>query len=451
MIATWFPPELPQLKSLLDPVTFGRILATGQVAVGEATGQVASGEATGQVAGGEATGCRLERVRYRPGRNCLLTWRVDVATKNGAVERRFVLMVCRDGASAGVYDAARAAGGEESVQHLAEFDAVLWAFPDERKLRGIRQLAAPERLLAALTEVISPRPVRPLRPLTIVQYVAERSCTVRLPLDDESVGYGKFYRPGESAPAWQTVTELWQSAACREGRLVIPEPLAWHAESESVWLRELGGVPLERVAIEQQLSQFKRIGQTLAILHQTPLESNSTRDQLRPADLTVIIPVLTTIRPSLGARLERLATMLIESAPEAAIDDATLHGDLHLKNIFSLPAGQTGQVGQIGLLDLDNLGVGDPLLDLGSLAGYLHYRGMAAALPVEQVEWEIAQLCEGYETEAGRRIDHAALRHHIATALITERAWRGVTRLKPNGPADIERLLDLAERTLGRR
>jgi len=259
-------------------------------------------------------------------------------------------MVCRDGASAGVYDAAQAAGeGDgEGVWHLAEFDAVLWSFPHERKLRGIRQLAAPERLLAALTELIPSRPVRPLRPLTIVQYVAERSCTVRLPLDDGSAGYGKFYRPGESAQAWQTVTELWQSAACRAGRLVIPEPLAWHPESESVWLRELGGQPLDQMAIEKQMSLSGRIGQTLAILHQTPLESKATCERARPADLSMIIPVLTTIRPTLGARLERLATLLVESAPEAAIDDATLHGDLHLKNIFSLPANQTSQMGQMG-------------------------------------------------------------------------------------------------------
>ena len=33
MMATWFPPEFPQLKSLLDPVTVGRILSTGRVAV----------------------------------------------------------------------------------------------------------------------------------------------------------------------------------------------------------------------------------------------------------------------------------------------------------------------------------------------------------------------------------------------------------------------------------
>lgn len=426
MIATWSPPELPWLKTLLDPVAIGRILAAGPLA------------------GDQIETCWLERVRYRPGRNCLLTWRIGVVTAGRAdsasTAHRFSLLACRDGASAVVY--AESMRRAESVQtsdgrdlwHLAEFDAVLWAFPNERKLRGITRLNEPGPLLDELAELI---PGSHRGSLAIVQYVAERSCTVRLTAAEGAlVAYGKFYRPGEAERAWRTISALWESRARRNGHLTIPEPLAWHAGSDSVWLRELPGHPPGPGVTAGEL---KATGQALAALHLTVIEPSPPDAHDPVTRLEETIPVLVEVRPDLASRFMRLAIRLGESTPYATAVRATLHGDLHLKNILGLADGR------IGLIDLDNLMVGDPLLDLGSLAAYLHYRGMVEGRSPAEITREIGSICEGYEAEGGWPIDRVLLRHRIAAALISERAWRIVTRLKPDGPTDIGRLLELAE------
>lgn len=427
MTAAWLPPELPHLPSLLDPGMIGRILASGPLA------------RYGII------DCNLERVRYRPARNSLLTWRIRLSTATGSIDNHFSLMACREGESAKAYATAVESASNETrfgtgVWHLAEFDAVLQAFPNERKLRGIRRLAAPERLIAELTSLIPGNHRR--GSLEIVQYVAERACTVRLTLDDgEAVAYGKFYRPGEAVEAWKTVTQLWQS-----GELAIPEPLAWHTESESIWLREFRGLSLDHGATDDQL---RETGRVIATLHQTPLES----DLVHGADvvdeiatrLATTIPILARIRPDLRKRLERIASELTASVQPEASQYATLHGDLHLKNIFALANGR------IGLIDLDNQRVGDSLLDLGSLAAYFDYRGLVEGLPDLVIAREKDLIRQGYETKTGQPIDQDRLRCQTALALITERAWRCVVRLKQNGtgtPTMIERLLDLAERAM---
>jgi hypothetical protein len=109
------------------------------------------------------------------------------------------------------------------------------------KLRGIAALNDPDSLSSEVASRIGGS--RQRGKIEIIRYVAERSCTVRLRLEDvATVSYGKFYRPGESDPAWNAIGSLWQSESCRSGSLTIPEPLIRLDESESVWLREVRGV-----------------------------------------------------------------------------------------------------------------------------------------------------------------------------------------------------------------
>lgn len=427
------PPEIPQLAYLLDPKTVGRIVASGPLA------------------GLEPIELRLTHVRYRPEESCVLTWRARTAREKDVW---LSILACRHGRSREDYSASintvlSPSTPDHEIIHLTQFDAVLRVFPADRKLKGVKWLTSPAQLIRELGEPLSG--AYRDSGLTIIHYVAERSCTIRLaptaaipgalgPAVFGPAAYGKFYRPGESVRAWKLINDLWNAQPNRAktlASLVVPKPLAWHSASESVWVSELPGSPLNLSLSDNHLIE---IGRSLAALHRVRLEP-------APRSITAIGPELhnkiqffTTLRPDLHPRLQSFTSRIIRREPAMSGSLATLHGDLHLRNIIAVPDGR------IGLIDFDNLRRGDSLIDLGSLAAYLHYRGLLALAPSAQADREIELICQGYEDESGEEIDHTRLRFWTATSLMNERAWRTLTRLRPDGAEILEKLLTLAER-----
>lgn len=431
MRTDWLPPELPQLTELLDPLVVARILARGPFA------------------GLEMADLRLERIRYRPGRNCLLTWSFRAeSTKPIESQHRTHLSILAGCAGEGggnldqslPVEAATAAGALPLPGHAA----LLWVFPQDRKLRGIAALRAPEALLGDLAKEIPG--VDRGSALQIVQYVAERSCTVRIKLrDGASWVYGKFYRPGESTRPWQLMNRLWQSESCRSGGLIIPAPLTHHPATESLWLQGLEGSPL---ALSASIEQLAETGRTLGRLHATPVDGLATiTGAERAAQLERAIGTISLVRPDLRQRLVTLAGHLATAGMESGRmgPPVTLHGDLHLQNIFGLDEGR------IALLDLDNMVRGERWLDLASLAAYLSYHGLIAQHDPHLAEQQVAQVRRGYQLVTGLAatglvIDERHWRGLVAHALLAERGYRSVTRLKPDLFANLERLLVMAER-----
>jgi len=419
MSSRWLPPELPHLARLLDPVTVGELVNTRPLPAQD------------------LVECRLTHIRYRPHQNCTLTWEGRTAA---GIVRWFSILACRDGQSRQEYLTATttspfvASVGHDAF-HLPGFDAVLRMFPSERRLDSLHWLARPARLIEELA-VLMPGKCDDVR-LTIVQYVAERGCTVRLTNSaGAAVAYGKFQRPGESARTWRMINNLWSVRPHPSG-LIIPEPLAWHAGSESFWLGELAGQTLDGNLTNHH---FPEVGRALASLHRVRLESSPPDIPDIASQLPVKIAFLTAIRPDLEGRLKGLAQQLAAIEPQMEGEPATLHGDLHLKNLIALPDGR------IGLIDLDNLGYGDPLIDLGGFAASLYYRGLAPGHSPELTAHQVELLCQGYQRATGAIINCARLRALTAAALINERAWRTVTRLRDDCLVMIERLLAVAER-----
>lgn len=401
-------PELPHLPALLDEAAMRGILGAALPEIG-------------------IEQCRVQRVKYRPGRNCLITWQAKMEGRDREEILGYV-MACRKGESARVFEEAA-----RGAVHLAALDAVLWPFPQDRKLRGIEMLADPSRIEAEIVpEIARPNSEFKFEP---IQYAAERSCTVRLRLPRERVtAYGKFYLPGEAGPVWRAIQAIWQS-----GGIAIPEPLAFHRSSESLWLKEVSGKSLDRFDPEDAATwQFHaRTGATLAALHRMRIDglpAMTAGDVARKLDAAV--ELVARARPDLEERLRRLADRLSANTITARSGIvATLHGDLHLKNIF------VGEDGEIALIDLDNLCAGDPLIDLGSFIAYLYFRAMSGGRPIGEAERIAQAIVGGY----GDAPDRPALNRQIALALISERAYRCLTRMKQDRFHLIGPLLDLAE------
>jgi hypothetical protein len=431
-------PELPQLPTLLDAGAVAGILAS--LTPGRLPFRLTPG-----------TAYRHLRTKYRPGRNCLLTWSLDGVIGNGSGDlggpRRqlLYLMLCGTGESRPVFEEAMAArsGSSPSVLHLPEWESLLWCFPADRKLTGLTVLEEPEALISRLARSLG-QP-RATGRLEVTHYAAERSCSVRADLDGfPGKLFGKFYTGGGAVAAWEAQRALWDSTARQEGRLVIAAPLVPPDKSGGLWLGEVEGVELDRLALSdgRLVAAMEQAGVAIARLHQTSIGGRKGPDASTSSTRrTHAIAHLSRAFPPLSARLARIANRLNAQAPETGIL-ATLHGDLHLGNLFLQPTGE------IGLIDFDTLSVGDPRLDLASLTGYLLYRALVTGRPLTEAFPLISLLLQGYCREA---VDPGILgnpdpfRWYLAEALLSERMTRILTRYKLEGFPLLDALVELIE------
>lgn len=133
---------------------------------------------------------------------------------------------------------------------------------------------------------------------------------------------------------------------------------------------------------------------------------------------------------ALRARLEALVGRFAEALP-AAIAPVPAHGDFHVDQL--LLAGDA-----IAVIDLDQLCLADPALDLATYAADV-VRGRAADL--ESVQRVLDRLLDGY---GGRP---AALEGHLAAAILG-RAAHPFQRQLPGWPERVDAMVAAAEASL---
>ncbi|MEK7830492.1 MAG: aminoglycoside phosphotransferase family protein, partial [Acidobacteriota bacterium] len=260
--------------------------------------------------------------------------------------------------------------------------------------------------------------------------------------------FGKTYYNNDGAETFARMRQLSESETCLSGRLTLAQPLAYQPEIQTLWQMGLPGVSLyEREADGSQFfALLESAAVSLAALHQTPI--SCSRD-VGIADLLArfdeVERMVAMLRPELSSRLRSLLDRLRNQARQIdARPTATLHGDLHLKNFFV-----TGQ--KVALIDLDNLCVGDPLQELGSFIASLFYRSLAQKKPAELCRAMADVFVRAYSAASLQTINRSILDWHVAAALIAERAFRCVTRLKSDRPSLLEEVIALADKLCTRK
>jgi Ser/Thr protein kinase RdoA (MazF antagonist) len=181
-----------------------------------------------------------------------------------------------------------------------------------------------------------------------------------------------------------------------------------------------------------------RVARAVAALHNTSLDLPISLDraaivmELHRAEEVVAISC-----PDLACMVRKCVAQLLQRRAAVAFDArATVHGDLHSKNILIGPD-------RAFLIDLDRVGTGVPSAELGSLLAELAYRDCLAGR-----EPDLKQLFEisaEYACHVPWPVGQFEVRWHIAAALVRERSYRCVTSLKPGRVQTIRRLLRAAE------
>ena len=346
----------------------------------------------------EVAGCAIERVKYRPGRSALVLYRLSLGENM-----------------------------PEALVYATVYPAgiALRAFPDDRKLPGLRLLADPARLRAELLPWDCT--------LARVSYFPEHAYTARVTVNRGGGREWTLYAKTQSTARGEHTFALLQDL--HKKNLHCARPLLYHAASATLVQEAVPGSTAESLAVQGRLcgALAASVGASVAALHGTQLDGLARIDA--PAGLTRlhdVVRVLGAVMPQAAAQARKVVGQLEKRLPPAS-PPSTLHGDLHLNNILV-------DSGRVALVDLDDLCLGPAEAELGSFVAALAYR---ATLHGERGMHQatIERFLAGYAEHASRAIfmDHVAW--YAAAALIHERAWRCLTSLKPGRLALIDELI----------
>ncbi|BDC52110.1 hypothetical protein F183_A44250 [Bryobacterales bacterium F-183] len=388
-------PTLPQLETALDPIRMQGVLSASWLSERF-----------------EILHCEIGHVRHKPGRNCLI--RYDVALRDRACGQHSVQMLCGRVYEPGQSESRWTRATQQplmkveagsTLAHLPQLGMVLWAFPNERKLRGLDVLLDPVRLREQVLPVMFGQSVQALQ-TEVIRYIPEHACTVRAQVDGK-VFYGKIQSDDTARRTYQLARQL------RPGQVWFDET------TQSLWQAEVPG----RTAGWPDLAAC---GAALAAFHQQPVSG------------------LPPLRQANGhAEPGRRAANLLREADQMLVGrsaaSATLHGDLHLKNFL------VDDNGNAALIDLDTLCAGDPLDDLGSFAASLYHRALLGDTTVHEAAEGIRQFASAYAANVPWPVPARDLAAYTVRAIVTQRVHRAISRRKGDV---VDALLDLAQRLL---
>lgn len=354
-----------------------------------------------EAAGGTLHDALASQVQYRPGSDVVVRYRADVTWADGARRPGETLLAAAS--AAGPLPGAlqvEASGGD------APLVASVWRWPFDPLVPGLEGAVTPGRS----DELLGPW-VGAGAALEVVAYRPTERAVVRATGGDGRRVYLKVVRPGDVEALVARHERLLA------GGLPVPEVLAVSAEEGVVVLAERPGTTF-RDRIKQDLpgwpspESLGTVVDRLRALDPSGLPARPGRvvDALGHAQL------LAAVAPELSERLAALCDRFRAAVPAVSErSGALVHGDLHEGQLV---VDEDGAI--TGLLDVDDVGTGDPVDDLATVIGHLRFR-VATAADDHDARRRAARLAahvQALEAHGRTRVDPDALALDVAAVLV---------------------------------
>jgi aminoglycoside/choline kinase family phosphotransferase len=288
---------------------------------------------------------------------------------------------------------------------LPEHDALVWVWPDDPVLTGLRAVVGDTPTAAA----------------RVVNWRAGQRCTTRLAAGDDG-RYAKTFDVPARRVAFDRLATLHAATAGLHSPLAVPEPIAFDTATATMTVREVAGSSLaDCLGTADAPLLLDRAAAALAALHGMTLEGLATIDRAallveaskKAAKLVHAHPALAPALASALDRLERAAVRLPSST------HVTLHGDCHAGQWIarSGPAPLT-------LVDFDELARGEAAHDVANFLADLAVRGLPAAVEARAAR----AFADGHARHAGAPLDPRVVYWHLAVQLLNRAHRRHVQR-----------------------
>ncbi len=405
----------------------------------------------------------ITRVKYKPGRNCLIGYRVILRDQNTHQRSEHLLTgrIYRPGEIVSRYCRARMetlhpAGPFPGLFTLDELDMLVWSFPNDRKLLHLYRLADNDyirtQVVPALLEVrwgsgVAAHNIHS----EIIHYAAEHACTVRVNMDlvakdnrrEQSwVVFGKTYYDHAGEHAFQTMQQVWSAFQGKPVAASSARPLFYQPAIRTLWQEGLQGKSLHGTDwLNEDNPLLHHAVRALHAIHRLHIKNLPVTDidarilQLRQRSQRIGQAV-----PELNIQLQTVVRRLcLQAAAARQCASVTLHGDLHPQNLFAMQE-------RIALIDLDQLSTGPVAMDLGSWTACCLYHACLKRQSFEQGLYQAHLFVDAYRASPEVDVSAQALDWFTALALVDERVYRCLSRLK-RGRLDImPTLVNWAER-----
>ncbi|MFQ5600770.1 MAG: phosphotransferase family protein, partial [Candidatus Krumholzibacteriia bacterium] len=398
---------LPGLGTLLDAQQVARILE-----------QHANGSF------GQIESCRVFYVRYKPGTNCLIAISVR-RVEESAGSASEVLLCAKCYTESDYVNAARKLdvhrwverAGIRPVIPLPELRSILYVFPNDSELAGLRLVAHPKRIQRILYESVPSYPQhvwrisdRRLR-ATTVRYKPEKRAVLRIDTraTHRSSGqherlcvYMRTYSDDRGRAIHALMHELHAQFQQRPGP-VLPRPFVYLADQRCLFMEGLEGDPMLEL-LDGSIGEdcVTRVATDLVALHRCGAASvpgRSAADLLQDARATE--STLVQVAPELRDDVQEILRILDTRRPDSRrAAEGFVHGDFHHGQVLV-------QSDRVAILDFDRSYVGDPLADVGNFCA--HLRVLQAQKRIADAGGLSEAFVGAYAAATGRRPDPAQL------------------------------------------
>ncbi len=408
--------------------------------------------------------CQVQRIKFKPQKNCLVVYELLTHHPVNARQER-LLVTCRTyergGSRRRYHKALLENNGQPSrypaVFHVPELEIVGWVFPCERKIRSLPFVNNAHFLKHVLIAPLvrwtwgNDWVIRKVSS-SVIHYVPEHTCTVKVECSLTNKHshaflhktlFGKCYYDDQGARTYGVMAKLAQYSSQGSTALEFPEPLFYDQERRILWQQGLIGETLRDTGISQSGGSklLTLAARAIAQFHHLPTDIAMPKSELSAVlvSLKHRQQVLSQIRDVDQTKQQWLVNHLCQTAKDLTPCQAVmLHGDVHSQNLFL-------QENSIAFIDLDNVAMGPPLLDLASWIGGMIYWASLNHRSVEQWLPELRRFVTEYAEHAPWPINRFDLDWYIAATLVNERLFRCVTRLKSGRLPVVNQLLNIAE------
>jgi len=420
----------------------------------------------------------IQRIFYLPGVDFSAVYDVRLATDGEKATQILFGSISYEGDAARQFAKAesKAAKGKlvapglgAPAYYLPEIDMVLWAYPNDPKLKALRRNVEPEAVREALVHLGGPAAaVRDGWRLgavnqALVRYIPRKRCVFRyeiewrqergpdgaprsLPAVVLQHVFGKVYDSDEPGrEAFAVLAGLWRASQGDARWLRVPRPLHYDPGLRTLWQAALPGSHLAVQAGQVEPRLAAAIGRGLALLHQARLQVRpllTLDDEL--VKLRQAVRLVLRVHPEFGAPLAHIEAALERALPGLSrLPLVPAHGTFKLNHLL-----HDGKA--VGLIDFDSVVLADPLYDVANFTSDLHYLEAQGVLPPGRAAKLAHAFHESYAMHApwGRR--DTVLDWYVASLLVRKQALKCVKHLHANAAPKIHAVLQEAVSRLGR-
>lgn len=336
---------------------------------------------------------RQHYVRYKPGTNCLVSYRddADVGTPN-IYAKAYVDEFDEKFAK----DKRRVACGwapPERLWALPEQRVLVRKFPLDGRLRSLKVLADPETQSNFVRRLFPNQANTHNTNIQTLAYKPERRYVAKLTGIEAGDSVLKFYRSKSFKRSLKNLRYLQGT-----GLDLLPELIGKSDRRQVLALGwRTGEIFREQLAGSSSSQEsVAAIGTALAALHRQPPSSRLLKWNLQHelARLQELTDTLAILVPGCAIRTQQVCDGISRQLAFAPMSQHVIHGDFHSKQILV-------NGGSVRFLDPDEIAVGPAQLDVGTFIAHLYRDGLGGKIPFAAIGQTVDAFLDAYQTAEG--------------------------------------------------